>query len=179
MKNPRPGLDWITARVGYQGDDCVLWPFSRCQNGYGSFSAFRKFHYAHRWMCEQTHGPAPSRKHHAAHSCGNQLCVNPRHLSWKTNSENQIDRRTHGTSTKGGTRWKLTPEQVAVIKAANGVLATKKLADLFGVNEVTIRQIHSGRIWRTGQRNPGGFTSDTAKAAREKQQPHASGERHP
>lgn len=164
----RPKLRWLTEHVGYEGDDCLIFPFALSQGGYGSFCAGSKITAAHRWMCEQTKGPAPSPEHHAAHSCGrgDQGCVNPNHLSWKTNAENQIDRRAHGTSKNGpGTRWKLTPENVAEIRAQQGKEAIKSLADRFGVKDATIRQIHSGRIWRTGDYAPGGFNSETGKAA--------------
>jgi hypothetical protein len=151
-----PGFAWLQQQVGYDSDECLLWPYGFGHNGYGSFYGEGRPQYAHRWMCERARGPAPSACYHAAHECGNKLCVNPRHMVWKTNAENQLDRRRHGTAKNGpGTRWKLTPEQVAVIKAAKGVVSVIKLADLFDVNEATIRQIHNGQIWRTGQYETG------------------------
>lgn len=144
----RPKLKWLLDHVGYQGDDCLIFPFVLCQSGYGNFMVNKKVMAAHRWMCEQRNGPPPTSKHHAAHSCGNgeQGCVTPKHLSWKTNAQNQLDRRAHGTSKLGQARWKLTPEKVAEIRALKNREPIKSLADRFGVKDATIRQIHSGRI---------------------------------
>ena len=50
---------------------------------------------AHRAMCELVHGPAPTPKHQAAHSChrGCDGCVLPQHLHWATDAENRAERR--------------------------------------------------------------------------------------
>lgn len=75
--------------------ECIPWPFGRIANGYPNLNGT----YAHRRICEMTHGPAPSGRHHAAHSCGNGhlACVNPNHISWKTPKENEADKLIHGT----------------------------------------------------------------------------------
>jgi hypothetical protein len=149
------GLLWLKVALQYEGDECQLWPFGVCQNGYGASYSDGKFAYPHRMVCEKTNGPAPSPKHHAAHSCGHKLCVTKRHVSWKTNSENQLDRREHGTNKK---TWnKLTPAQVAEIRSLEGKELTRSLAKRFGVNEVTIRQIFKREIWKTGEITYGGF----------------------
>lgn len=157
----RPKLKWLLENVGHHGDDCLIFPFVLAQNGYGYFLAGNRSHSAHRFMCEKRNGPPPTSKHHAAHNCGNgeRGCVNPCHLEWKTNSQNQLDRKAHGTDRHGkGSRWKLTPEQVAEIRACKDVEPVASLARRFGIKDATIRQIHTYRIWRTGERTTGGFT---------------------
>lgn len=148
----RPGLEWIMSHTGHNGDGCLTWPFSPNRGGYGQFVAFGRFFQAHRFMCEKVHGAPPTPQHHAAHSCGNGHlgCVNPRHLSWETPSKNGVESRWHP-------RWKLTPEQVLVIRDLKGVEFTKVTAARYGVTEPTIRRIHTGETWRTGKREPGGF----------------------
>lgn len=47
----------------------------------------------HRQVCEWAHGSAPSPIHHAAHSCDVNLCCNPAHLRWATQSENERDKQ--------------------------------------------------------------------------------------
>jgi hypothetical protein len=153
---PRTGHKWLLQHVYHTGDGCLAWPFTVGGAGYGQFSAHRKFYYAHRYMCELAHGPAPSDGHQAAHSCGNTECVNPRHLSWKTPAENQLDRRDHGT-TMGGRRHKLTPEQVAEIRAAAGTEPRARTAARYGVTGVTVRHIQNGNTWKTGAYAFGGF----------------------
>ncbi len=112
-------LDFLRSYIGYTGDDCVLWPYSHNGTGYGHFHTSKIRGYAHRLMCEWTHGPAPSPEHEAAHSCGKRPCINPNHLSWKTPSGNQMDSVEQGThySKPGRLRFKLTEEQVSEIKA--------------------------------------------------------------
>ena len=48
-----------------------------------------------RLICEETYGPPPSSKYHAAHNtpngCLGFICVNPAHIRWATPKENQQD----------------------------------------------------------------------------------------
>jgi hypothetical protein len=148
---------WIRdVALTLQTDLCVGWPFTRIRTGYGRFGRQRKNIYAHRYICEWAHGPAPTPKHQASHSCGNGHlgCVNPRHLSWKTNSENQLERREHGTA-KNGKRWKLTPAQVAEIRAAEGQERTDIVAARYGIRESTVRGIQKRVLWPTGDYSTG------------------------
>src|SRR5258708_32092031 len=90
------GIAFIRKHVSYEGDECLLWPLS-CKNGYGMVGYLNKLLHAHRVMCELAHGKPPTRKHIAGHSCADRnplfwkSCVNPNHLSWKTNSETQLE----------------------------------------------------------------------------------------
>jgi hypothetical protein len=136
-------LLWLKAATMYCGDECRLWPYSVCQNGYGASYSDGKFAYPHRMVCEYVNGPAPSPKHHAAHSCNTKLCITKKHLSWKTNSENQLDRHEDGDFSR-----KLSRSKAAKIKALKGKVPIATLARRYRVNEATIRQIFSGRIWR-------------------------------
>ena len=160
-------IAWIKAHVDYDSDDCLTWPFALCR-GYGDFSVDGKRHYAHRYMCELVHGPAPSPEHHAAHSCGrgDQGCVNPRHLSWKTPSENMQDKRVHGTTKPAGKpfRW-LTQEQVDQIRApTTETIATT--AARFGISESHVRKIRSGENRRPDGREFRQLTDDQVRAIR-------------
>ncbi len=149
MKQSR--LDWLKAHAGFAGADCLLWPFSKIWNGYGNLSlAPGKIGYAHRTMCEIVNGPAPSRGHVAAHSCGNGQngCVHPQHLSWKTPRENQLDRRKHGTSKRRGVwspiKRKLTPEQEAQVCSLKGFKNQREIAAMFGISYQQVSLIQRG-----------------------------------
>lgn len=141
-------MRWVRDHRDYALDYCLIWPFSRARSGYGSTSRDGKVFYIHRYMCEYRNGPSPSPAHHAAHSCGRGQdgCVNPLHLSWKTNSENQLDRREHGANVPGA----LTPEQVVEIIAGQDTELAAAAAHRFGVSETTVRQIRASKIWRGG-----------------------------
>lgn len=144
------GIRWLMAHRCWEGDECLIWPLGCNERGYGFISFNGKIRKAHRMMCEVAHGPPPTPLHHAAHSCGrgNAGCVNPRHLSWKTPSENQQDMVKHGTARKPGTpRYKLTPEKVATIRTLKGTKSQSEIGKMFGVNREIISRILSGKAW--------------------------------
>lgn len=135
---------WIKAHIAYAGDDCLAWPFSRDGLvGRGRLGHNGKMYWAHRLMCEMAHGPAPADKPQVRHSCGNGhlACVNPRHLSWADQFENQRDRRLHGTAitTRTGNRSKLTIEQIAQIISLKGRQPQLTTARQFGISHSNVR----------------------------------------
>lgn len=132
-------IKFLRAHVSHQGVMCLEWPMSRLPNGYGTLGFERKIHYAHRLMCQLAHGPAPSKDHEAAHSCGNRGCVNPHHLSWKTRAGNQYDRRLHGTMRSGR---KLSKRQWDEIRGLKGKLTQREIAARYGVTFQNISAIH-------------------------------------
>ena len=144
---------WLREHISYAGDDCLIWPFSRC-NGYAHLGHLGKMHYGHRMMCEMVHGPAPSSRHEASHSCGRGHlgCVNPRHLSWKTKSQNQRDRARHGT-TSVGWKGKITPQQANEIRKLRGKLLQREIAERFGISRANVSLIHCNKLW-TERRHP-------------------------
>lgn len=135
---------WIRAHLNYRGDDCLTWPFSRDSGvGRGRVGYLGKQYWAHRLVCELAHGPAPVDKPQVAHSCGNghMGCVNPRHLSWSTQSENHRDRRRHGTATTNhhGYLGKLTDEQIDRIRALKGKQTQMETARQFNISHANVR----------------------------------------
>lgn len=132
---------WLLDQIAFDGPECLIWPFSTDGDGYGQFALDGKFLKAHRWMCEQINGPPPTPKHYAAHECGNGMkgCVHPKHLRWKTSSENAIDRRKHGRPEGAkGTRTRLMPSQIEAIRKAKGTISKRSLAKLLGISPGSI-----------------------------------------
>ena len=162
-KGTGKAVPWLEAHVNHRSKECLFWPFSMGP-GYGQFRHNGVYYYAHRFMCELVNGPPPSPLHQTAHSCGNgrKGCVNPLHLSWKTNGENQLDRRQHGTKNKGGRGGigKITPEQDELIRALAGTKTRMELAAMFGVTHSTIQYRLYGGSYRPrrerlkGAKNP-------------------------
>lgn len=139
---------WLRERVDHQGAECLIWPFSRVPNGHGHFGLNGKIYRAHRFMCELVNGPPPTPKHEASHSCGNGHlgCVNPRHLSWATRSENRREAVRHNRIPKNY-RYKLTAEEVFQIRRLEGKKGTLELAKMFGVSTGNIRHIIKRDTW--------------------------------
>ena len=143
-------IRWLCENADHKGKDCLIWPFSRLR-GYGQFKHEGEKYYAHRYMCELAHGPAPTPEHQAAHSCGqgDRGCVNPNHLSWKTQSGNQLDRRLHGTKNRSwGRTGRLTPQQIDDIFALRGQKTHDEIASIFGVSRRNVGTILSGKSRR-------------------------------
>jgi hypothetical protein len=144
-------VKWLLDHVGYDGEDCLIWPFSKDNRGYAQLAYKGKVRRGHRVICEFVNGPPPTRLHQAAHNCGkgNLGCVHPKHVEWKTATENQLDRRRHGTHGCGaGKRGSVTPEQVREIRALKGELTQRALAERYGISDATVRGIQTGRWWK-------------------------------
>lgn len=136
--------------LSYEGDDCLIWPFARSY-GYGSIRLDGKAVSVSRVVCERVHGPAPSDLHETAHNCGkgSEGCVAPTHVRWATPTENHADKVIHETDNRGercGTS-KLTREKVREIRNLRGKMTQKEIATIYGVNYITIGDIHNRRTW--------------------------------
>lgn len=136
----------------HEGDDCLIWPFSRDSRGYGHLRRDGKVKSTSRLVCEDINGPCPSPIHEAAHTCGKGHlgCVSPAHLIWKTRADNQADRITHGTDIRGerNVRSKLTVQNVRDIRSELSLTRTE-MAAKYGVSLRCIYSILEGASWRS------------------------------
>lgn len=144
------GITWLLAHVDYDGDDCLRWPWSTDpRTGRGWVGYLGRTRWAHRIMCELVNGPPPTPKHQASHSCGrgHTGCVHPKHLSWKTQSGNQLDRRKHGTTVTNDSGWtgKLTDQEIRKVIALKGRKTQQQIALMFGVSQSTVQYWHYER----------------------------------
>lgn len=152
---------FLDRHIGYEGNDCVIWPFAKDVRGYARIRDEGENIPAYRLMCRLAHGEPVEPRTHATHTCGkgDEGCINPRHLEWGTPFKNQQDRVEHGTSNRGErcAAHKLTAAQAAEIfdRLSEGETALD-LAPLYGVHPRTVRDIGSGHSWAwlTGLPNP-------------------------
>lgn len=137
--------------LSYDRDECLPWPFSNNGVGYGTLWIDGASVYAHRLVCENTHGAPPTPSHFALHTCGNGHlgCVNPKHIRWGLPAENTADARDHGTIARGEThgRAKLSEADVLQIRAMKGEWSNAEIAQRFGVSTSLISLIHTRQRW--------------------------------
>lgn len=145
-----PGEYLNSVVLGHSSDECLIWPFCRTGDGYGSIRFEGSPKLVTRLVCEKVHGRPPTDEHEAAHSCGNGHlgCCSPRHLRWATRIENQADRLSHGTSPRGENcgKAKLTERDVREIRAG---LHEKDavLAERYGIGRSTVSMIQNKKAW--------------------------------
>lgn len=146
---PKDNLPHLLALASQQTDECILWDRAADSSGYPSVQADKRTKCGHRLVCWNTYGPPPFPGAQAAHACGVRRCVNPRHLRWATQVENEADKWLHGTRLTGERHamCKLTDEQVRMIRRAyaDGEATQAQLARWFGVTPSRVHAIVKGK----------------------------------
>lgn len=170
-------MDRFWSKVDVRGpDECWPWTAAKSRLGYGQFAPTPKGPgkyqtTAHRWAWMITAEEAAPRGMHICHRCDNPGCCNPRHLFLGTPKENTADMMRKGrrvapstTNRARGERHaskvhpecvlkgeahpqaKLTETEVRAIRRSTrpGV----RLAEEYGVSNVTISHIRRRLIWR-------------------------------
>ena len=141
---------FLKSILSLETDDCILSPEGT--SGYWSFNKNGTQILAHRWVCLQANGPAPDKQSMAAHTCGNGHlgCVNPRHLCWKTPTQNAADKHVHGTAQIGerNASAKLKETDIPIIRKLAEQLSFREIARRFGVGRVAIRAVVRRKTWK-------------------------------
>jgi len=119
------------------GTPCQLWIRGVDYGGYPQTSINSVPIGAHILACTIGNNYVRVENLEAAHECGNKLCVNSEHLTFKTHKENAADKFKHGTIP-----LKLSSEQVSDIRkrCANGETQAS-LAEFYGVASSRISDI--------------------------------------
>jgi hypothetical protein len=143
--------NWILAHRDYPHENwCLMWPFFRDKHGRGVIHQDGE-HYAHRLMCKLVKGEPPTPEHGTAHSCGagHLGCINPHHLSWKTQAENLGDCAAHGTQPKNrvGSCGHFSRHEVEQIRRLLETHTHLAIAQMYRVTESTISDIARGRYY--------------------------------
>lgn len=142
--------EFVRAAAASTGNECLIWPYSTNDKGYGMVRWDGRVQPAHRVVLELVEGSPPEPGMDAAHAplvCHNPLCVLPLHLRWATKAENQADRALDGTLTRGEAhgRAKLTEaEALAIYRDSR---PHREVAAEFGVSQSHVSHIKTGAKW--------------------------------
>ena len=143
-------LAWLKQVRDIETDECVVWPFKpKTTTGYPQLWIGGKLCRGHSVMCEWINGPRPDGME-CAHSCGNSMCVNPRHLRWATPAENNQDKWLHGTAKVGEDNHasKLTEADVRAIREMFKSGANKgEISRRFGTSRKNVAVIVNRLTW--------------------------------
>lgn len=155
-KHTKESLMLILKPMG-SAESCWEWMGFRNPKGYGQMTINCKRKLVHRASYELYVGPIPKGKgFHGTcvlHKCDNPACYNPNHLYLGTNKDNIVDKINKQRQTKGVDVWcaKLTKEQVVEIRSKYipRKYSTRRLAKEYGVSQLAIYAIVSGKTWRS------------------------------
>lgn len=135
----------------YNGDECLIWPFTRNNVGYAQISVNCRMMLVTRIVCEKFNGPPPNPDSQAAHSCGNGHlgCVTPGHLSWKDRPQNMADKYKHGTDNRGSNNpmAKITKEIAHQILELGGEMSQRAIASRVGISQASVGRVLAGDWW--------------------------------
>ncbi len=136
------------ARGGEEG--CIVWPFAKTR-GYGQVRFRGRQHPAHRLAFTMYIDKTQSNLQCIHGPCHNRACINPRHVTWGSPTDNARDKIRDGTEQRGEKNGsaKLTETAVLSIRERflRGGVTQTALAKEVGVSLSTIHLIVNGKRW--------------------------------
>ena len=131
---------------------CWEWTGAKEKRGYGFFWFNRRQVGSHRFSFMAFVGEI-AKGNLVCHKCDNPKCVNPYHIFQGTHKDNMQDRNKKGRQTNGEEHGsaRLTNQDVILIKKfieQKSYRSGNFLARWFGVSQVRISAIKTGKTWR-------------------------------
>lgn len=133
-------LKWAEALAENPPEGCAEWPFATNGNGYGwAWFQGRRIG-AHRMLLVIATGQNPTDMDAAHGACHNRACVNPRHLSWQSRSNNIQDHKRDGR--KG---YVLCEQDVLNIRKSRK--SAKAIAEQYSLSTSTVYKVKQRKLW--------------------------------
>ena len=143
------GLSFIEALFSLPPtNECIVWPFYIMPNGYPQVATHEGMELAHRHVCKRKHGPPPPDKPQTRHLCGKNACVNPQHVFWGTQTDNETDKYLHGTWHDRISNSKITPEIVRSIRKDAVNMSHQELSEKYQTPKSTIKKVVNRHTWK-------------------------------
>lgn len=148
-------LRFLESVVRNPTNDCVIWPFAKRSNGYGSYCHEGKTVSAHRIALMMLTKENPKGKLAAHGPCHNRLCINPHPehgMYWGDKASNARDQIRDGTSLCGEKSHKAILTDVEAVEVLNMKaqgMTTKEILALFPQTSLAqIQAIIAGRTYK-------------------------------
>lgn len=129
--------------------ECWHWQGHRMKHGYGRIETSGKGILATHIALLLDGRPRPHPKAHALHACDNPPCVNPAHLRWGDQRENNVDRDRRGrqVAPRGvmQSKAKLNDDAVRAIRSDRRIL--REIAADYGISIATAGKVKAGQTW--------------------------------
>jgi hypothetical protein len=144
-------VEELLARAIPTENGCIEWQNTRIAAGYGQIWLRGKMILVHREMTSLVYGE-PIGKQMALHSCDNPPCINPKHLSWGSHSQNMKEMWSRGRAPEKKPRpdRRLSFEIAEIIrrKYESGEFTYKSLADEYGISGKSIEFIIKKKTYK-------------------------------
>jgi len=138
---------FFEAALLIETDECILWPYSKQEFGYGRYNIRGTQIAAHREVLLRT-TPQPKDKPLALHGplkCHNPACINKRHLRWGDYLDNKNDSRIDGTIARGRLHGKIKLTEQDIIDIYVSDCSLMGLSGKYGITPQYAGQIRNGK----------------------------------
>jgi hypothetical protein len=147
LQSLRERLELFSEHIPFSG--CTIYMGFIHREGYGLITFNRQSILAHRASYMANVGPIPD-GYVVMHTCDVKCCINPAHLRLGTQAENMQDMLKKGRARyiKGEQTWaaKLSANSVREIRSS--LESSTVLAQRYGVNARSIRDVRLNRTWK-------------------------------
>lgn len=146
-------LERLNKRSKAEKNGCIIWTGARNKAGYGHMKLGNDYMDTHKlsYILNNNVEFSDLEGLVVMHSCDNPSCINPAHLSAKTQKDNLADSKSKDRFQLGEKHYNSKLTEVDVIKIKNFLkedkLTCRQIGRIFRVHRITIYNIKTNRTW--------------------------------
>ena len=134
---------YINHLLSQNSNECLEWPYKHDSRTKRPIVCIdRRTRTAARHLLIKKTGRDPTDLQ-AAHTCGNEWCVNHNHIQRKSSKQNELDKITHGTYLKRGKKMSVDAVREIYVSADSSANLGRK----HGLTRGAIWRIRTGKEW--------------------------------